>query len=384
MAEQNAALAKQQRIRRKQVLMGFAVYLTALVPLAYIEHLGLLRLGDDEKAFLVIAALLTNALFYGLVRFDVNLHFREPSMTFAQVMAASAWSLVTALAVAQPARPLAMVWYLLAFLFGFYTLKRWQFLALTVFALSGYAIVVAREFLGGDAAAFRIELLHWLILAAGLFWMSLVGSYVSMLRQRLAEQRRQLAGIAFVDPLTQAYNRRYLLDLLERELARIRRNPAATLAVAMLAVDGFGERNRRHGHLMGDRMLQRVADLLQDELRDMDAVGRFADEAFIVVMPDTSGDGAKTCMERVRRRVESDDSPFSGLEVPVSVSIGIAETQPGEAVTGLVERAGRALAAAESAGRNRVIAAPNPDGGKTGTASPVRPVHAGRTGVKME
>lgn len=337
--------------------MGFAVYLTALIPLAYIESLGLILLGVDEKIFLVIAALLTNVIFYALVRFDVNLHFREPSMTFVQVMVASAWALVIAWNVAQPARPLAMVWYLLAFLFGFYTLKRWQFLALTVLALAGYAVVVAREYLASGMPAFRIELLHWLILAAGLFWMSLVGGYVSMLRQRLASQRRQLAEVAFVDPLTQVYNRHYLFDLLERELARIRRNHVATLTIAMLELDDFRNVNERYGLLMGDRVLHRVADLVKDELRDMDAVARFGGEAFIIVMPDTSEAGARNCMERVRKRVESDDSPLRGISVPVTVSIGIAEVLRNEEVAALVERTDRARSAAKAAGRNCVVLA---------------------------
>lgn len=357
MHSDNDMLARRQRLRRKQVLAGFAVYLTALVPLAYIDGLGLLALATDEKIFLVIAALLTNCVFYALIRFDMNLHFREPSLTLAQVTAATAWSLVIAWNVAQPARPLAMVWYLLAFLFGFYTLKRWQFFALTVFALAGYAIVVAREYFGGGLPAFRIELLHWLILAAGLFWMSLVGSYVSMLRQRLAEQRRRLAEVAFTDPLTQVYTRHYLFDLLERELARIRRNNVATLAMAILAIDHFRETNDRYGQFMGDRLLQRVADLLKDELRDVDVIGRLGGEEFIIVMPDTAEEGARRCMERVQKRVASDDSPFRGVDMPVTVSVGVAEVRENEPIAALVERADDALYSAKQAGRNRVVAA---------------------------
>lgn len=350
-------LGRQQGIRLKQVLMATAVYLTALVPLVYIDILGMVELSDDGKVFAVIAALLTNAVFYALIRFDVNLHFREPSMTFAQVLVASVWALVLALSVAQPARPLAMVWYLLAFLFGFYTLKRWQFVALAVFALLGYAVVVVREYLGGYTGAFRLELLHWLILAAGLFWMSLVGSYISMLRQRLAAQRRELADVAFIDPLTRVYNRRYLLDVLEREEARIRRNNVATLSVAMIDLDGFKGINDQYGHLMGDRLLHRVADLMQDEMREMDAVGRYGGEEFIVVMPDTTEAGARICMERVRRRIESDDGLFRGIDIAITVSIGVAEIMHNERAPGVIDRADKALYAAKQAGRNRVVLA---------------------------
>ena len=109
MQAQHDELARQQRIRRKQVLMATAVYLTALVPLAYIDSLGMIVLTDDGRIFAVIAALLTNAAFYCLIRFDINLHFREPSMTFAQVLTANAWALILALSVAQAARPLGQL-----------------------------------------------------------------------------------------------------------------------------------------------------------------------------------------------------------------------------------------------------------------------------------
>lgn len=357
MREENAALKRQQSIRRRQVLMSVAVYLSALVPLAYIDHLGMVELTPDQKMFSVIAALMTCGLFYGLIRFDINLHFRDPSMTFAQVFAANCWSLVVAWVVAQPARPLAMTWYLLAFLFGFYTLKRWQFMLLAAFALAGYLSIVAREKVLGTPATFQVELLHWLILAAGLFWMSLVGGYVSMLRARLAEQRRELAEVAFIDPLTGVYNRRYLLDVLEREVARIRRGSVASLSIAMIDLDHFKAVNDRYGHLMGDRLLHRIGALLMDEMRGMDAVGRFGGEEFIIVMPDTPESGAMIGMDRVRQRIERDDKAFQGVNLSATLSIGVAELQHNETVQALLGRADAAMYAAKQAGRNRVIAA---------------------------
>lgn len=368
--EQREEIARQQRIRRKQVLLGMAVYLSALIPLGYIDRLGMLHLDADLKIFGVIAAVLTSAAFYVLIRTGLNLHFSDPSMTFAQVMAANGWSLVVAWVVAQPARPLAMVWYLLAFLFGFYTLKRSQFLALMLFALAGYALIVVREYYAGGPQAFRIEMLHWLILATGLFWMSLVGSYVSMLRRRLAEQRRELAEVAFIDPLTRVYNRRYLLDVLQRELARLRRETVNHLSIALIDVDAFKALNDRHGHVTGDRVLQRVAELIHDELRNMDAVGRYGGEEFVVVMPDTPEDGARICMERVRRRIGSDDSPYRGVAVNVTVSIGVAEARSNDDLVSLIDRADRALYAAKEAGRDRVVPASNLKPGKVRVLNP--------------
>ena len=355
MPDEASQVARQQRIRRKQALMGAMVYISALIPLAYINHLGMVDLSTDGKIFGVLAAIATCAVFYLLIRFNLNLHLDEPSMTYSQVMAASMWSLIIAWNVAQEARLLPVVWLLLAFLFGVYTLRTRQYLVLSAFVLLGYLALVGYEYLKSSGGrVFEIELMHWIILATGLLWMSLVGGYVSMLRQRLAERKHELAQMAYVDPLTRLYNRRYVMEVLEREVARARRGNAAALSVAIIDIDDFKKLNDSHGHISGDKFLRHIAELLREELRLTDTAGRYGGEEFVVAMPDTDEASAVVAIERFRRRVAIEEKwPVSGSRV--TVSAGVAELQQDQKLEMLLREADAALYAAKEAGRNRLV-----------------------------
>lgn len=355
MSDDAALIARQQQIRRSQALKGAMVYISALIPLMYINHLGLINLSTDGKIFGILAAVGTCAVFYLLIYYNVNLQFDEPSMTYPQVFAACAWSLLMAWNVGQEARLLPVVWLLLAFLFGVSTLKTRQYLTLSAFSLLGYLSLVVYEYLQSSGGrAYQIELMHWIILATGLMWMSLVGGYVSMLRHRLAERKRELAEMAYVDPLTRVYNRRYVMEILEREMARMRRDKSDALTVAIIDVDNFKEVNDKHGHIAGDKCLQHIARLLQDELRLTDTAGRFGGEEFIVALPDTDEAGAMVCMERFRHRVEMDDTWPNAACAP-TVSVGLAQYESNTRLEMILREADTALYAAKEAGRNRVI-----------------------------
>lgn len=347
---------RHQEVRQRQILTALMVYISALLPFAYINHLGMLNLTSDQKMMAVVSALMTNAVFYLLVRTGFNLNFRDPSMTFPQVLIACIFATLAAWNMDQPARIFSVILFLLAFLFGIYTLKTRQFLLLTAIVVIGYSSVVIREYLSSqDGASFRIELLNALVLTTGLVWMSFIGGYVSSLRKRLARQRRELSAVAFIDPLTDLNNRRYILEAMDRELARIHRNKVDTLSIALLDIDHFKQINDQHGHAVGDEALQQVAQVLLSEMRKMDSVGRFGGEEFIVLLPDTPERGAEVAMERLRRRIEGTPGPAAGIVM--TVSIGVAQYRDGDTVERLLRRADSALYSAKSAGRNQVVKA---------------------------
>lgn len=355
MTDEAAQLARYQHIRRKQALMGAMVYISALIPLGYINHLGMVDLSTDGKIFGVLAAIATCAVFYLLIRFNLNLHLKDPSMTYSQVMAASLWSLIIAWNVDQEARLLPVVWLLLAFLFGVYTLRTRQYLMLSALVLVGYLSLVGYEYLRSNGGReFEIELMHWIILATGLVWMSLVGGYVSMLRQRLAERKRELAQMAYVDQLTRLYNRRYVMEVLDREIARVRRGNSEALSVAIIDIDNFKQLNDTYGHIPGDNYLRHLSDMLHEELRLTDTAGRYGGEEFVVLMPDTEEAGAVVCMERFRRRVEMENN-WPIADCRLTVSVGVAQLQANQKLELLLREADAALYAAKEAGRNRLV-----------------------------
>lgn len=166
------------------------------------------------------------------------------------------------------------------------------------------------------------------------------------------------------DPLTRLYNRRYMLESLEREIARMKRNDAK-LAVIMLDLDHFKRFNDTHGHAAGDAVLQALAEHFQSNLRTEDIASRYGGEEFTLVLGNIDVDNAVRRAESLRQGVQELDVVFQ--EQPLgqfSVSMGLAMyPADGDTPEALLQSADRALYQAKEAGRNRVcLAADSPTG----------------------
>ena len=168
--------------------------------------------------------------------------------------------------------------------------------------------------------------------------------------------QRQLFESSIRDPLTQAFNRKYLNERLAAEVAHARRHNTK-LALLVLDLDDFKATNDRHGHLGGDAVLRQVAATVHALIRIEDVFARFGGEEFVVL---TRGDGVHNTSqlaERLRRAIADTPAYFEGATLGVTVSIGVAELEEIKAPAGaeaLLERADARLYRAKSAGRNRV------------------------------
>jgi diguanylate cyclase (GGDEF)-like protein len=185
------------------------------------------------------------------------------------------------------------------------------------------------------------------------------GRRVVTLQEQLLATQRQLREQASRDALTGLWNRAAILDLLERELARGRRE-GRPVGVIMADLDHFKRINDTFGHLAGDRVLRQAARRLGEALRPYDTVGRYGGEEFLVVLPGCDAGDATGLAERLRRCVADEPVDWEGCPVPVTVSLGVAASDGAADAAGLLQTADEALYRAKGAGRNRAVLAVGP------------------------
>lgn len=174
----------------------------------------------------------------------------------------------------------------------------------------------------------------------------------------LAIANRRLEMDALTDVLTGLPNRRYLIERLSHDWAMARRS-GQPLTCMVLDIDHFKRINDAHGHDVGDRVLEKVADVLRGCIRGTDVVCRYGGEEFVVVGADSDLDSSLKCAERLRHAVELEASAaFPQLERPVTVSIGVAiRNDVTRTPEMLLKAADEALYQAKQTGRNRVCSA---------------------------
>ena len=167
--------------------------------------------------------------------------------------------------------------------------------------------------------------------------------------------REELRRRAETDPLTGIANRRRFHQSLEIECLRFSRN-RSPLSVLMIDLDYFKDVNDRYGHPAGDVVLKLVAQRLLDSLRKTDLLARYGGEEFAVLLPETREDGARVIAERIRLAVNREPAEVEGVQIFISVSVGVASHTTEEVADPdvLVKEADLALYRAKATGRNRV------------------------------
>ncbi len=177
------------------------------------------------------------------------------------------------------------------------------------------------------------------------------------LHERVSEQ-------ALTDDLTGISNYRQFREWLVHELARVERF-GGRLALVLLDIDDFKIVNDSLGHLVGDRVLQRIGEILRRESRTVDLAARYGGEEFVLALPETAGEGAVKIAERLREAIASAGVSNGDVGEPVAVtaSLGIA-VAPDEAddARSLIAAADRALYEAKQRGKNRVVRAADLNG----------------------
>ncbi|MBM7556775.1 diguanylate cyclase [Halanaerobacter jeridensis] len=167
--------------------------------------------------------------------------------------------------------------------------------------------------------------------------------------QDLKDKNQRLKKVSIIDQLTGIYNRRKLESILE-ELREQTLRYNKEFAIIILDLDHFSDINDNFGHLEGDHVLEKVASLIQENIREVDSCGRWGGEEFLIICPEVGLEDSYKLATRLRKLIsEADFSP-----VPkVTASFGVASYLKGDEIDTIIERADKGLYKAKELGRNR-------------------------------
>jgi diguanylate cyclase (GGDEF)-like protein len=173
--------------------------------------------------------------------------------------------------------------------------------------------------------------------------------------RRRQQVEQQLIRLAATDTLTKIYNRRHFFELASKEYSRTKR-AKKYLAIIMVDIDHFKKINDSYGHLVGDQVLFRFAQLLKNDLRAYDVVGRYGGEEFVILLPDTIIKHAILIAERLRVKTEKTKMIVNDHTISITASFGVSSYNQKKELPleKILHRADQALYRSKQKGRNCV------------------------------
>jgi diguanylate cyclase (GGDEF)-like protein len=217
---------------------------------------------------------------------------------------------------------------------------------------------------GQDAALAGIQRTLIINIAISLLITAIV---IALAHLALRNYQQRIEEMATIDKLTGLLNRNAFTMLMKKLLADLKRDPQP-MSLLLADIDFFKQTNDRHGHMVGDEVLAHVARRLLDGLRESDLVVRWGGEELLILLRRCHPNEAQRIAENLRQRIADEPFVANGRNIPVTISIGVAEYRDGESTEQVVSRADAALYQAKNEGRNRVCVAPeaSPAGGHPG------------------
>jgi two-component system, cell cycle response regulator len=185
----------------------------------------------------------------------------------------------------------------------------------------------------------------------------ITGKRIVTLERSLRMANEENRRLSITDPLTGAYNRRYLMEQLPREIERAARY-GRQLSVVMCDVDHFKKINDTHGHHIGDEVLKWFVGNLKQTVRTADWVARYGGEEFVIVLPETNVDNGGAAAEHVRSQIALEPFVTGATNFPVTASFGASGWKGvvpnGVKLDSLMAKCDAGVYASKAAGRNRV------------------------------
>lgn len=294
------------------------------------------KIPDHRIPLVVFAVLFVVDIYFMVVHKDIRTTVVADALIFAGIYLACA-----RLTFAQDEGLLGNLYWITSSLF--------LFLALLMIGRAISAASVDISVLNAFAT-WPVNAYTFMVGAVSQFFISSL--FVLMLSYQL---NKNLASMVTVDGMTGILNRRGLEDAsgkMEGLCKRVHMGMAALL----IDIDHFKKVNDKHGHLAGDDVLRHMTEVVKSVLRTGDVFGRYGGEEFAVFMPNTNESEASILAERIRAAIESTPFEEGKLSIPVTVSIGTADSvRAGYDFKGLIAAADATLYAAKKGGRNRVL-----------------------------
>jgi diguanylate cyclase (GGDEF)-like protein len=176
-------------------------------------------------------------------------------------------------------------------------------------------------------------------------------------RSKLLKESQMFEQLAITDSLTGLFNRRQILHLAEIEFGRARRFKHP-LSLLILDLDDLKQVNDTRGHIAGDLALKSVAENSRKHMREIDSIGRFGGDEFVILLVETDLEGGRAGAERIRQTIT--DSPINTSQGPFTIGVSIGVASNSEKITSvedLINQADMALMKAKKAGKNQVATA---------------------------
>lgn len=166
----------------------------------------------------------------------------------------------------------------------------------------------------------------------------------------MQEKNIEISYKAYTDTLTGVYNRNKFEEVFEYESTRNKRYNEP-LTIAVMDIDHFKKFNDTYGHLVGDEVLKSMAETINENVRRSDLFARWGGEEFVLIMPKTDLQQAKTLCEKLRKLIESNEHKIAGK---ITCSFGVTQYEQGDDMRSVFRRSDEALYNAKANGRNRV------------------------------
>lgn len=199
----------------------------------------------------------------------------------------------------------------------------------------------------------RIIIFFFVIILFVVYWnrkLSIAKEKLELAQKAIKKKNEELKMLSITDKLTGVYNRTKIDNSIEKELSRtVRYNHS--LSIILVDIDYFKAINDTHGHLVGDKVLVSFANILKENTRSTDIVGRWGGEEFLIVCPETDLDGATALARELKTKIETFD--FEEAK-KCTASFGLTANQSNDTLDTLILRADEALYKAKESGRNRV------------------------------